>query len=36
METTFSITLVLPFLLIFGVMGLICFTAYMIFGGGKN
>lgn len=27
METTFSITLVLPFLLIFVVMGLICFTA---------
>lgn len=36
METTISITLILPFLLTLVVMGLICFRAYMIFGGGKK
>ncbi len=36
METTFSISLILPFLLTLVVMGLIVFTAYMIFGGGNK
>lgn len=36
METTFSISLILPCLITLLVMGLIGFTAYMIFGGGKK